>query len=43
MNRLEKTKVAEDWESSQDDAFAKVCDIFGFEKFTSTKKKQFKK
>ena len=28
----EKTKIAEDGESSLDDASAKICDIFGFEK-----------
>ena len=28
----EKTKMAEDGESSLDHAFVKVCDIFGFEK-----------
>ena len=39
----EKTKIAEDGESSLDDAFAKVCDIFAFEKLTSTEKKQFDK
>ena len=27
----EKTKIAEDGESSLDDASAKICDIFGFE------------
>ena len=38
-----KQKIAEDGESSLDDAFAKVCDIFAFEKLTSTEKKQFDK
>ena len=32
LNIREKTKMAEDGESSLDHAFVKVCDIFGFEK-----------